>query len=140
MAFIHVMPFVSVLALHCANGSENDTISFLRARQLKWGITWTCHAIGTGVSVTWCWWHLQWHHCIYYISMTYLVMCCHWNWNKKCMMLMALSRATLHFLGQNNSNEVQHDFHSNVMLLTPVTALHYVDSIINGTNAFSRSR
>ena len=52
-------------------------------------------------------------------------------------MLTASSMATLHFLGQNNKNEVLHDF-----LVSDSTATGSCDAnaIVSGTNPFLRSR
>ena len=43
-------------------------------------------------------------------NMTLLVMRCHWHWHQHHMKPMAKSVATLHSLGQDNQNKVQHDF------------------------------
>ena len=63
------MSLAPTLASHGSNDIENDSILFLRSRQLKCGATWLCYAIGTVVSVTWCWWHHQWYHSIPYVTM-----------------------------------------------------------------------
>ena len=116
------------LAAHGVNGIENDIILFLRLRQLKWGAT--CYAIGTGVSGNWFWWHHQWHHSILYVKMInevqhdFLVMCYHWHWHKQHVMLMALSMAQMHFLHQDEWNEVQHDLSGHVMPLALMLASH----------------
>ena len=63
--FGHVMPLVLVSASHYANSIINDAIAFLRSRWLKSGKTlliWSFDTICT--SITWFWWHYQWHHCI----------------------------------------------------------------------------
>ena len=46
------MPLAPVLESCGAKGSENNTL-FLRSRQLKWSVTWSCYAIENIVSVTW---------------------------------------------------------------------------------------
>ena len=59
------------------HGIANDTISFLRSGQLKWGVTWllcSCDMIGTSISII--------------------------------MMPMAFSMTSLHSLGQEDQNEV----------------------------------
>ena len=50
----------------------NCTIVFLRSRWQKSGATWpfqSCGAISTGISIKWCRWYHQWHHCIPYVKM-----------------------------------------------------------------------
>ena len=49
---VHVMPLASVLTSHGASSIENDIILFLTSKQLKWGASWSCYLIGSGVSVT----------------------------------------------------------------------------------------
>ena len=56
------------------------------------------------------------------------------------MMQAASSMAPLHSLGQDDQNEVQHDFLCHVMPWVPVSASHDADGSINGTTAFPTSR
>ena len=75
------------LAWHNANSIINGTTAFPRPRQLKWGATWlswSCAATGASVSITWCWWHNQWNHCISQVktinmrcNIAFLLMWCH---------------------------------------------------------------
>ena len=63
-------------------------------------------------------------------------MWCHWC---QCyVMLIALLMALLHFLGQDEQNEVQHDFLGHFPLLALVS--HDAKGVINGNIAFFGSR
>ena len=53
---------------------------------------------------------------------------------------MASSMAALHFLGQDDENEVKHDISGHVIPLAPVSVSHNATSIVNGTIAFLKSR
>ena len=46
----------------------------------------------------------------------------------------------MHSLGQDDQNDLQHDFFGHVTLLTLAWALHDADSIANGTTAFLKLR
>ena len=46
---------------------------------------------------------------------------------------------TIHFLGQDNQNEVQHHFYGHLMPLMLTSALHDADNIFNHTIALYRS-
>ena len=48
--------------------------------------------------------------------------------------------APLNFLGQDNQNEMQHDFFGHMMLLALALMSHGADGVINGSVAFLRSR
>ena len=65
MIFLVMLPALApVLASYDANHITNGTIVFLSLRQLIWGTTWllwSCDALCTGISMTWCWWH-YWSH------------------------------------------------------------------------------
>ena len=76
----HVMSLVLVSASLDADGIINSTIPFLMSKWLKWVAAWI------------------------------LIMCCHWHWNKQCVMLMALSKAPLHSLCPDDQYEMQNDF------------------------------
>ena len=140
--FVHVMPLALVLAPHGAN----DIILFLSSRQLKWHATWSCYAIGTGVIVTWCWWHHQWHHSTAYVKWLkwgaawHLVMCCHWHWYKQHVMIMALSMAQFNLLCQDDWNKMQHDFYGHAMPLALKLVLHDAINIVKGTISFLAPR
>ena len=63
----NMMPLALALASWDADDIINGTITFLESRLLKWGAAWcfwSCDANDTGVSITQCWQHHQWHHCI----------------------------------------------------------------------------
>ena len=47
--------------------------------------------------------------------------------------------APLHFIGQDSSNEVQHDFFGHVMSFESGSASCHVDNIANGTIASNRA-
>ena len=44
--------------------------------------------------------------------------------------------ATIHSLGQDDLNEVKHDYFGNLTPLVPALALHDASGVINGTIAF----
>ena len=48
--------------------------------------------------------------------------------------------ACLHSLGQDDQNEVQHDFFGQVTALVLVSALHDANRTVNGTTTSLRSR
>ena len=63
--FSYVMPLVPALLSCDAKCTINGTILLIRWRHLKQGMTWFlwfCDAFGTSASITWHWWHCQWHH------------------------------------------------------------------------------
>ena len=68
------------------------------------------------VAVTWCWWHHQWHHCIPYvkkIKMRYKLpfwSCAAIEIDISSMWCWWHCHWPLHMLGQDDWNEVQHDF------------------------------
>ena len=67
-----VLPLVHVLVSYDTDGIINSTIVFVMSRWLKWGATWfiwSCDAIGSGVSVIWCWQHCKCHLCNHYDKM-----------------------------------------------------------------------
>ena len=51
-----------------------------------------------------------------------------------------MSMAPLHFLGQDNQNELQHDLFVHVMPLALASASSYADGVINGILSSLRSR
>ena len=73
-------------------------------------------------------------------NMTFLVMKCHWCQCYHHTMLMASSMKPLHFPGQDNQNEVQHDFFGHVMPLVLESAVCDADNIISHTIALLMSR
>ena len=138
-----MMPLVPVLASHDADGIINETTMFPRSRQtneVQYDF-WSCDSIGTihflgqdnhGVTcpydttdttVTWCWQHHQWNHCISQVKAI----------KRGAIWLFWSCDAigTIHFLGQDNENVIQHDN------MTPLTLpSHDADGIINGTITF----
>ena len=70
--------------------------------------------------------------------MTFLFMSCHWNQHH--VMPMASSIVPLHFLNQENQNEVQHDFSGHVMHSVLTLASCDAVGIVNGKTAFLCSR
>ena len=72
--------------------------------------------------------------------MTSLVMLCLWCWHQHHMMPVTSSVTLLHPLGQYDQIEVQHDIMGHVTSLALTWASHGVDTIVNGTILFLRSR
>ena len=82
----------------------------------------------------------------YEVQHDFLVMCCHWHWHKRHVMLVALVMAPLHLIGQYDWNEAQHDFSAHTMVLglmlvsydagITLSVSHDAYSIINGTIIF----
>ena len=84
--------------------------------------------------VVWCCWHCNfWDEA----QLDFLVICCQW-WHH--IILMASSIAPLHLFLQYDQNKLQHDFFSHLTLLALASASFDVNSILNRTTAFIRSR
>ena len=81
--FGNAIPQPSEMASCDANGII-DTTAFLTSRRLKWGTTWLFHHVTPLESAN--------------------IMWCHWHWQHMTPM------TPFHFLGQDDQNEVQHDF------------------------------
>ena len=119
--FVHMMSLALASLSHYANSIINCTIAFIRLWQLKWDATWlfwSCDATGVDLSVKWSWWCHQG-------NITFLILywkqpkwgttwCfCHWHHWYQCWCIVkptVLSMAPMHFLGENDWHEVQHDF------------------------------
>ena len=100
-----VMPLVLALVSHGTSGIFNWATAFLRSRLSKM-------------------------RC----NMTFWVMWHHWVCPQHHMILMALSMAPLHSLGQDNSNELQQDYFGHATPLAPVSASCDANGIVNGHN------
>ena len=74
------------------------------------------------------------------VIITFWVMWFHWCQHQHHMMSLASSMAPLHSLGQDDWNEMQHDFLGLLTPLMPVSVSHTTFGIINGTTAFLRLR
>ena len=98
------------LASQDANGIKIGTITFLRSRQLKWGV----------ISLFGHWYH--------------------WHWILCHMILTVLPMAPLHSPHQDNWNEVQHHGYDHVTPLVLTSTLCDSNSIINGSIAFLWTR
>ena len=61
-------------------------------------------------------------------------------WNLCDMMLTASSMVPLHSLGQDNQNEVQHDFFDQLKPLAPASESHNAGGIVNSTITILMSR
>ena len=107
----HVMPTTLVSALCDVDSTISGMIAFFKSRWLKWGKTWLFWSCATiGTS-----------HAIH-------------------VMVIVLLITQLHFLGQGNWNEMQHEFLVNMMPVVLASASHYPNGIINGTIPFISSR
>ena len=62
MPILLSMALLHIFGHNNHNEMKHDSLYMWWSKQLKWGATWSCYAMGTGVSVIWCWWHYQWHH------------------------------------------------------------------------------
>ena len=70
--------------------------------------------------------------------MTFAVMQCHWH---KCHLKPnGIINGNIHFLGQDNQNEVQNGFLGHVMPLVLVSTSCDAANIISHANAFPESR
>ena len=99
--------------------------------------------LATCTCVTWCWWHHQWHNAFlmskwltWCCSMSFLLIYCLWHWHGQHVMLMVLSMSQLHFLGQDDWKEVQHDFSGHNMPLALTLTSHYAISNVKATTPF----
>ena len=68
--------------------------------------------------------------------MTSLVMHYHRWWQQQHVILITLSVAPLHFFGQYDQNDMQHDFFSHTIPLAQALVSHDADGIVNGTIPF----
>ena len=100
----HMVPIVSSMAPLHSLGQGNQ-IEMMHDFLVMWYL-WH-HKVKR------CPWHHHWHHCIPWVklikmryNMTYLVLWHHWYYH---MMPMVSSMAPLHFSGQDNWMEMQHD-------------------------------
>ena len=69
-----------------------------------------------------------------------MVICFHWHWLRQHVMLLALSMVPLHLLGQDDWNEVQHDFSSTMLCHCHWCWHHMMLSEVKGTTTFITSR
>ena len=60
--FRHVIP---VLVSHDTDVIINSTIAFVSSKLSKRNATWLFQSFSTGISIMWCQWHCQYHHCIH---------------------------------------------------------------------------
>ena len=117
-----------IFASHDAKRILNGTSASLRLRQSKWHVAWLLRSHdATAISIHITWYH--WHWCCHVILL---------HWCQHHVMWTALSMAPLHYLGQENQNEVQHDSFGHVHYWHHFW--HYFDSVVSCTTTFLWSR
>ena len=107
----HIMPIsASMVPLHFLSEDNSNDMQYDSC---------SCDATGASVSITWCWRHHHWNHCIFQVmsikmrcNMSSLVMLYQWCWYQHHVMLITSSVTQLYSLGQDDPNEVKITFWS----------------------------